>query len=340
MRSHVAGLVLVLALAGCGGDDAPAASSATTTSTPPPEPTAAPAADRPRTESPTTPTSPPGPSTTAPASDTSLTPDGRAYPAPPTDATALAARLAVVERELRDLDPVDPAFADLAHEQQVVYRRLGRDDALARRVREAMPPDLAATVGAHVAARQAIGRIPHGDPPENVPAWEIVPPLPVDELRAIYESAGAATGIHWSYLAAVNQIETGFGRIVGLSTAGAQGPMQFLPTTWDEVGEGSIDDPTDAIHAAARYLVRRGGPDDMDAALWGYNNSDAYVEAVSTYAGLFRDDPTVLGQTHAWEIHYGAALADLWLPVGYRQDEPVPAIEYVAEAPWSLPPDG
>jgi hypothetical protein len=222
----------------------------------------------------------------------------------------------------------------------MIYRTLGRSPDRLATVLEAMPTELVPVVEAHVAARVAIGGIGHGDPPENVPAWEIIEPLPADVLRGIYDEAAATTGIDWAYLAAINLLETGFGRIHGLSTAGAQGPMQFLPTTWEEVGEGSIDDPFDAIPASARYLVQRGGPDDMERALWGYNNSDSYVEAVSTYARMFRDDAAVFTQTHAWEIHYSAALADLWLPVGYRRDEPVPAVDHVAEAPWSLPPAG
>ena len=114
--------------------------------------------------------------------------------------------------------------------------------------------------------------------------------------------------------------------------------MQFLPTTWEEVSDGDIDDPYDAIPAAARYLVRRGGPDDMHRALWGYNNHTAYVAAVTHYATLFRTDERSFLATHAWEIHYSAAVGDLWFPVGYRLEESQPAEDYLDEAPWSAPP--
>ena len=154
----------------------------------------------------------------------------------------------------------------------------------------------------------------------------------------LYEQASAETGVDWAFLAAINLIETGFGRIDGLSTAGAQGPMQFLPTTFEEVSDGDIDDPHDAIPAAAAYLVRRGGPDDMHRALLGYNNSSAYVAAVTHYANLFRDDERTLLAAYWWEIHYSAAIGDLWFPVGYRLDEAQPATEYLAAAPWSAPP--
>ena len=67
------------------------------------------------------------------------------------------------------------------------------------------------------------------------------------------------------------------GRIRGTSTAGAKGPMQFLPSTWEAYGEGDIEDPDDAIMAAARYLANYGAPADMDRALFAYNHSDHYV---------------------------------------------------------------
>lgn len=87
-----------------------------------------------------------------------------------------------------------------------------------------------------------------------------------------YYAAAAATGIPWEVLAAVNLVESGMGRIDGVSIADARGPMQFLPTTWAEAGigkGGDIRNPQDAIHAAARYLVRRGGLKDIRKGLWG-----------------------------------------------------------------------
>jgi hypothetical protein len=267
------------------------------------------------------------------------TPDGRRYPAVPAEPEAAATRLYEVERLLRAADPDDADWADLAHEQQMLYRVIGRNPEWIRITVADAPDALTAAIERHLAARQAIGNIGHGgEPPVNVPAWEIIEPLPADELRSLYEQAEEATGIGWSFLAAINLIETGFGRIDGLSTAGAQGPMQFLPTTWEEVSDGDIDDPYDAIPAAARYLVRRGGPDDMHNALWGYNNSDAYVAAVTHYASLFRDDSVAYRAAHAWEIHYSAAVGDLWFPVGYRMEEAQPTEDYLDAAPWSAPP--
>ena len=307
-------------------------------------------ADPTTTPSSTTTTSSATPTTTAPTTTTTTlppgpidgvaAPNGRQYPGVSTDPTEVAERIVELERLLRSTDPLDPAYGDLAHEQQMHYRHIGRNPEWLLTLWEAVPDDLFFTVERHVSARQAIAGIPSGDPPVNVPAWEIIEPLPADELLVLYREASAATGIDWEFLAAINLLETGFGRIDGISTAGAQGPMQFLPTTWEEVSDGDIRDPYDAIPAAARYLVRRGGPENMERALWGYNNSDYYVSSVSAYAELFRDDIANYYAAHQWEIHYSAAIGDLWLPVGYRSETSMPAADYLETAPWSAPPRG
>ena len=288
-------------------------------------------------------------STSAPATTSSLTtttlapqpfaPNGRFYPDIPDDPTAIAELLVSVERSLKEAATPVEALPGLGHTQQVIYRVLGRNPEWDTEVFAVIPDDLEVDVRDHLGARRAfIDLVSDFDPPENVPAWEIVEPEPVESLLGHYRKAEDATGIGWEYLAAINLVETGMGRIIGLSTAGARGPMQFIPTTWDEVGEGSIDDPHDAIQAAARYLVRRGGPDDMDRALWGYNNADEYVVAVNHYADLLRRDERNFTAIYNWEIHYFASVGDLWLPVGYRSEESFPAADYIRQAPWSVAP--
>ena len=141
----------------------------------------------------------------------------------------------------------------------------------------------------HIAARREFLAMHRGPASSQLPAWRIQAPAPAEELLKAYRSASIATGIDWEVLAAVNLVETGMGRIDGVSVANAQGPMQFLPTTWTEPGigqGGDIRDPWDSIHAAARYLVRRGGLDDIRQGLWGYN--DHYGETVLHYAALLR----------------------------------------------------
>jgi hypothetical protein len=187
-------------------------------------------------------------------------------------------------------------------------------------------------------ARRAFFEITSGYA-DMVPAWEIVNPAPADALLGYFKEAERATGIGWQYLAAINFIETGFGRIHGLSTAGAQGPMQFLPSTWNEsgIGKGDINDPHDAIQAAARYLVRRGGPADMRKALFGYNNTDAYVNGVMAYADLMRaDERSYLGY-YNWEIYFSTSDGDLWFPAGvYREPTRITIVDYKTKAPWSV----
>jgi cell wall-associated NlpC family hydrolase len=112
-----------------------------------------------------------------------------------------------------------------------------------------------------------------------------------DELLVIWQQAGAAYGIPWQVLAAVNKVETGFGGNMGPSSAGAIGWMQFLPSTWerwgmDGDGDGVADpwDPEDAIFAAARYLAAAGAHEDLARAVFAYNHSDVYVRNVLTLA--------------------------------------------------------
>ncbi|MCR1781773.1 lytic transglycosylase domain-containing protein [Nocardioides carbamazepini] len=172
----------------------------------------------------------------------------------------------------------------------------------------------------------------------EVPAWRIVAPAPVDELRAHYDEGERTFGVPWEVLAAVNLVETGFGRIRGFSTAGARGPMQFIPATWAQYGEGDIDDPRDSILAAARYLAANGGdrPARLDGALHAYNRHTGYVRGVRAYARILERDPRALAGLYRWQILYLSEQGDLWLPQGYRRRAPMPVTAYVARHPDRL----
>ena len=123
------------------------------------------------------------------------------------------------------------------------------------------------------------------DPARPLPRWRIVAPEPPAVLLAHYKEAGAANGVPWQYLAAIHLVETRMGRIRGDSVAGARGPMQFIPSTWEIYGQGGdIESTADAIPAAARLLADRGAPGNMARALHAYNNSDRYVRAITLYA--------------------------------------------------------
>lgn len=166
-----------------------------------------------------------------------------------------------------------------------------------------------------------------------MPAWRLVAPAPAADLQARYREAEAETGVPWTYLAAINLVETGMGRIRGTSTAGAQGPMQFLPSTWEAYGEGDIDDPRQAIHAAARLLAANGAPGDLAAAVFAYNHDTRYVEAVERYAALIGEHPTAYAGFHAWGVFCWTTAGDIYLPVGWEATERVPVDRYVAAHP-------
>ena len=86
-------------------------------------------------------------------------------------------------------------------------------------------------------------------------------------------------------------VESAFGRVRSPSGAGAQGPMQFLPDTWRRYGlGGDVHDPHDAILGAANYLHANGAPTRTWNALWHYNPSRLYVDAVLRTARRMRAD--------------------------------------------------
>src|SRR5262249_23284447 len=151
----------------------------------------------------------------------------------------------------------------------------------------------------------------------GLPPWRIVAAKNLAALRADYQSAQAATGVGWSYLAAINFIETDFGRVAGPSTAGAQGPMQFLPATWASYGRGSIHRAKDAILAAARLLAGHGAAQDIAAAVYAYNPSWRYVDAVLRYPRRLRHAPRALTGYYARQVICRLARGWVLLPAGY-----------------------
>ncbi len=264
--------------------------------------------------------------------------DGRFVPAVPDSGGDVATAIERTEAALRDPTTDPAALPDIGHEQQVLYRHLGRHPEWDADVLAAVPPELTEIVRLQLAARRAFYAL-HTGYADRLPSWRIVAPEPASRLLEYYREGEELYGIEWEYLAAINLVETGMGRIAGLSTAGAQGPMQFIPATWADYGEGDVNDPHDAIIAAARYLNARGGPDDMDAALFGYNNHNAYVEGVSNYAEIMRRDPDAFTGFYHWEIHFASHIGDLWLPVGFEEAERVLITAYVREHPESAPPE-
>jgi membrane-bound lytic murein transglycosylase B len=123
-------------------------------------------------------------------------------------------------------------------------------------------------------------------------------------LRSYYDEAARRYGVDPSYLASINFIESNFGRVKDTSTAGAQGPMQFLPSTWTQYGQGgNIHDSHDSILAAARYLVRNGAPYNMRNAIFQYNHDYDYVDSVESFARAYRTDPGWLDRMYYWNTY-------------------------------------
>src|SRR3954453_893450 len=139
------------------------------------------------------------------------------------------------------------------------------------------------------------GPAPIGVPNPVIDSFEI-PPF----LLPIYQSCGTEYGIPWQVLASINKIETAFGTNLNISSAGAMGWMQFIPSTWAAYGVDANNDgrrdpynPVDAICAAARYLRAAGGEQDLYNAILAYNHADWYVQEVLLYArsyGKLPDD--------------------------------------------------
>jgi murein DD-endopeptidase MepM/ murein hydrolase activator NlpD len=182
------------------------------------------------------------------------------------------------------------------------------------------------------------GRQPDGTPtPANPTFSEALPgPAPIgvpnffiDKFRIplfllpIYQAAGIEYGVRWEVLAAINEIETDYGRNLNVSTAGAVGWMQFLPSTWKRYGVDANHDgrrdpynPVDAIFSAARYLKAARAQTDVRQAIFAYNHADWYVDSVLMRASLLGGMPadlvgslTGLTQGH-FPVHAKARYAD------------------------------
>jgi len=315
---------------GAAPESAAAANSATTTS-PAPTPTSAyvetstTTAAKPRPSSSTTAKPAAASPTTASTGSTAgsgpaTAPHATVFvAAAPTDPAALdrlADQLAADEAALRS--PATPA-ADvpaLARRQQAAYRALSARPEVLPRVLARLPEEFRPIAQANVDAGAELRAMT--TPKTDLPPWRILTPPPPEELQRYYRDAEAATQVPWAYLAAVHLVETRMGRIRGTSTAGAQGPMQFLPSTWARWGGGGdINDPHDAIMAAGRYLQASGAPGDLHKALYAYNHSEHYVRAVTLYAQRIEADPRAYLAYHAWQVYYITPRGDLWLEEGY-----------------------
>ena len=215
--------------------------------------------------------------TTGPGEPAAKRPEG---PARPRTARQAARQLRTAEAVIADPSTRPKELVRAARLQQLAYRELGAHPAWDEAVLAGVPRSMRSVVRDNVASRREF-RAMHSVLADTLPAWRIVAPAPAEELLRDYRRGERVYGIGWEYLAAINLVETGMGRIRGTSVAGAQGPMQFLPSTWAKWGRGDIQDPGDAIMAAARYLAHDGGARGrLPQALFRYNNSDHYLSLI------------------------------------------------------------
>ena len=262
----------------------------------------------------------PSPQTSGPASGDT----GFVFDAPlPRRAPALARELEEVTRALKHAikawvaagtRPGDAARPVLlrAVRQQRIYRSLLDRPRLSRDVLRLLPSRLAAfaenTVRAGTQLRSLVS------PLDRPPDWKIHKPAPARELLRYYKLGERRFDVPWQVLASINFVESRFGRILGPSSAGARGPMQFMPATWGQYGAGGdINDPRDSIVAAARYLSASGAPERMRDALFAYNRSDAYVRAILIYAKQMTKDPTAFYAYYHWQVYVLTKDGDLQL---------------------------
>ena len=199
----------------------------------------------------------------------------------------------------------------MLHEQRI-YRVLAADDRLAAIVLGRLGASAAREAASNVRAGGAL--YDHFSPVKVLPDFRTRPPEPADVLRRYFDQAQERFGVDWEVLAAVMLIETRMGRIVSNSSAGAQGPMQFIPSTWAAYGlGGDVHEERDAILGAANYLSASGAPSDYRGALFHYNPVPAYVTAVTGYANAMERDPDLFYAYYNWQVFVRTTRGDVRL---------------------------
>jgi membrane-bound lytic murein transglycosylase B len=236
----------------------------------------------------------------------------------------LAGQLDLAVTTLRKRDATVDEVRKAGEFQQLAVRALARaSHPFRRQVLASLRPATARETRAQLTAADLLTALT--EPRVKFPPWRILEPPQPEVLLGYYREAERLTGVPWTYLAAIHLVETRMGRIRGPSTAGALGPMQFMPATWARYGAGGdINDPRDAVLAAARLLKDHGAPGDMAGALWHYNPSSRYVGAVTAYARTMQESASAYRGYWHWQVFCQLRRGAFLLPVGYPDVRPVP----------------
>jgi membrane-bound lytic murein transglycosylase B len=189
-------------------------------------------------------------------------------------------------------------FVALARDRQLVIRALARNSKEAAEVVKLAPAERD-----DVDARRDLLEL-SGQSPPQVGGVSVGSARHAETLLSFYAQAQRRFGIRWELLAAINFVESGFGRARTTARADAQGPMQFEPATWRRYGlGGDVYDAHDAILAAANLLAANGGRTDERAALVHYNRSRLYRDAVLHLAHRMATVPTAFREYYAWKLY-------------------------------------
>jgi soluble lytic murein transglycosylase-like protein len=184
--------------------------------------------------------------------------------------------------------------------QQRIYRLLSRKTVLARETLLRLPSLLRRFASDIVTAHRQLVAI---TPPLRLGSVRVGPAAPPGDLLRFYREAQRRFGVPWNVLAAVNLVESAFGKLRSASAAGAQGPMQFMPSSWRTYGlGGNVHDPHDAIIGAANYLRAAGARSNVRRALHAYNPSPLYVDAVLRYAREISLDTNAFYDFYGWQV--------------------------------------
>jgi len=268
------------------------------------------------------------PSSPAPSAPASPTPAPEPLPLPdervPKDPDALAAEIVSVERRVREMirefvskgaRPSSSLGVDLeliTLYQQRIFRELTKNERLERAVLARLKGKIKRFYAGTIAAQEELASITGTS--ERVPRFEFAKAETPHRLRRYFEKGERRFRIPWHMLAAVMFVESKFGKVLGPSVAGALGPMQFLPSTWDAYGGGGdIMDPHDSVIGAARYLNASGAPERMRDALFAYNPTEPYVNAIQIYARQIERDEENFYMYYFWQVFVSTEKGDVQL---------------------------